>query len=61
MQSHPCNVQPLIVLGTFCLRDPPPTLSPGTANLVKPSPYSCVGGYKYLYTGNLSRQVRRTC
>lgn len=29
--------------------------------LVKSLLFLCVGGYKYLYTGNLSRQVRCTC
>lgn len=35
--------------------------SSSSRSLVKPLLFSCVGGYKYLYTGNLSRQVRRTC
>lgn len=30
------------------------------ANLEKPLLFSCIGGYKYLYMGNLSRQVRCT-
>lgn len=32
-----------------------------SCSLVKSLLFSCVGGYKYLYTGNLSRQVRRSC
>lgn len=45
----------LLVIMSTC------ALCSSSCSLVKPFLFSWVSGYKYLYTGNLSRQVRCTC
>lgn len=55
------DIAQIMSLSKYLLCDSFYLYSSSSCSLVKSLLPSCVGGYKYLYTGNLSRQVRCAC